>query len=283
MTDSESYIKGNLLFDNESRIFSHVFQKGFSHLVIDEGEALLVQEGKDTEGNSYISSYNKHYHILDNFLAFNGKGIVVNKADKAFVKNNSLYLSNSLRVGSYSSDVYIQQNAVQVKDNGKWVSIARNDTKRIYVRNNFYNRSATAKYDTTNPDIYLEDNIPVNKVFEDPSKFKLVNQVKIAKVGASTEQWDILEGMLKKYDITITPTGWDYSEEKMIFMKKKIIEDAKNLDPDVIIDCSQLNENHSKVIIKNIPESFVKKNRLPSPSFELILEYPYDGEKCDIL
>ena len=61
LANDESFIKGNLIFGVESRIFSRVFKKGFSKLVIDEGEAILVQEEKDT--GEEVEPYNKKYHI----------------------------------------------------------------------------------------------------------------------------------------------------------------------------------------------------------------------------
>ena len=42
----KNQIVGNLIFNIEQRLFSHVWKKKFATLTIDEGEAFLIQEGK---------------------------------------------------------------------------------------------------------------------------------------------------------------------------------------------------------------------------------------------
>ncbi len=279
LAEDESFIKGNLIFGVESRIFSRVFKKGFAKLVIDEGEAILVQEEKDT--GEYVEEYNKNYHIKDNFLAFNGKGIVVNKADKAYVENNSMYLSKSLRVGGSSSDVHISKNAVEVGNNETWISISR-DASNIYVYNNVYNQSARKKYNRNNPSIFIENNIPVDHVFENPLIFSLSPEVKDSGSGASESSWKGIDNLLRKYKIKIKSTNWVIIQEKIEYMTEAILKGAKNLSPDVVIDCRFLSSDNPKILIKNLPEDFVEKNSLPSTTFKLYLKYPYSGKYCDI-
>ncbi len=279
LAEDESFIKGNLIFRVESRIFSRVFKKGFAKLVIDEGEAILVQEEKDT--GEEVAPYNKNYHIKDNFLAFNGKGIVVNKADKAYVENNSMYLSNSLRVGGNSSNVHIRKNAVEVREDWAWISISR-DASDIYVYNNIYNQSARERYDRDNPTIFIENNIPVEHVFEDPLAFSLSPEVKDLGIGASENSWKTINNMLKKYKIQIKPTNWELTAEKIEYMTEAILKGAKKLSSDVIIDCRFLDSDNPRILIKHLPEEFVEKNGLPSTTFKLYLKYPYSGKYCDI-
>ena len=279
LTEDESYIKGNLIFGVESRIYSRVFKKGFAKLVIDEGEAILVQEEKDT--GEEVETYNKNYHINDNFLAFNGKGIVVNKADKAYVENNSMYLSNSLRVGGNSSDVHLFKNAVEVKDDWAWISISR-DASNIYVHNNFYNQSARERYNRDNSTIFIENNIPVEHVFKDPLTFSLSPEVKGSGAGASESNWKIINKMLEKYRIKIKPTNWKLTQERKEYMVEAILKGAKKLSPDVVINCRFLDSNNPRIIIKNLPEDFVQENSLPSTTFKLYLKDPYSGKYCDI-
>ena len=270
----ENKIVGNLFFGIESRIFSRVFQKGFSYFVIDEGKAALFQQ------NNPNSSKEKYYYLENNFFAYNGKGPVANKASNVYMRNNSLYYSKALRVGGTASNITIEKNAISTEEGEPWVSISRNISGLIDVRENFYREGAMEKYPKS-PYVVLENNIPLRKIFTDPYSFKPVTEIKNAGAGASLKDWNILKKMIDKYSIKIKPTGWDYSEDKMIYMTKRIIEDAKSLGDNVIIDCSFLNTD-KKVIIKNLPEDFVNEKNIPSSDFELRLKYPYDGEKCDI-
>ena len=278
--NDESLIKGNLIFDVESRVFSRVFKKGFSKLIIDEGEAILVQEDKDT--GEQVEPYNKNYHIEDNFLAFNGKGIVVNRADRSYIKNNSMYMSEGLRVGNDSSNVYLSKNAIEVKNNRFWVSIGKKNTENVFVQKNFYNQTARKKYDRRNENIYFENNTPVEKVFRNPLTFTLSSEIRDLGVGASKKQWKTINRMLKRYDIKIKPTNWELTDEKVEYMTNAILKGAKQLSPNVVIDCRKINSNKPRIVIKNIPKDFVRENGLPSSTFKLYLKYHYSGELCDI-
>ena len=229
-----------------------------------------------------MAPYNKNYHVDDNFLAFNGKGIVINRADKSYVKNNSMYMSKGLRIGSNSSDIYLVENAVEVGDNEIWVSISKSNTKNIFVKNNSYNQTAREKYDSSNTKIYFEGNTPVKKVFENPLTFSLSYEVDRLGAGASENQWKIINNMLEKYSINIKPTNWELTEERAEYMTKAILKGAKQLSPNVVIDCRYLNSSKPRILIKNIPQDFVNENDLPSNTFKLYLKYSYSGDLCDI-
>ena len=54
-------IKDNLVFASESRIFSRVYSKGFSHLSLDEGSSMLIK-------NDNGSSYDLGFLIENNFF-----------------------------------------------------------------------------------------------------------------------------------------------------------------------------------------------------------------------
>jgi len=86
-------IKNNLLFSNESRIFSHVFSKGFSHLTIDEGSSLLIKRDKSRQG-----TYDKGFLVENNFFLFNGKGASI-RNNKINIKNNTFYNNGTTIAG----------------------------------------------------------------------------------------------------------------------------------------------------------------------------------------
>jgi len=76
-------VKNNLVFASESRIFSRVYSKGFSHLSLDEGSSMLIKNDKNT-------TYDLGFLIEGNFFLFNGKGISI-RWDKTAFSHNTLY------------------------------------------------------------------------------------------------------------------------------------------------------------------------------------------------
>ena len=279
LSEKGTKLQANLIFAVESRIFSRVFSKGFAHLVIDEGEATLFQQGTDLSQTR--PGYDKSMYIKGNFLAYNGKGITINKADNAIISNNSMYFSKAIRVGSNSSNITIKKNVVQVDKDDAWISISRTGVTDLLATNNYFNKGATQRY-TPNSSITITNNKELDRVFDDPANFQVVSTINGA--GASINDWKVIKDMLKRYRITVEPDKtWKATPEEKTYQTKKIIESAKDLGPDVKINCKYLNDNKEpRVIIQNLPQSFVKKNHLPSPDFILKLRYPYDGEKCDI-
>ena len=87
-------IRNNLVFSSESRIFSHVFSKGFSHLVIDEGSSMLIKQFK----GKYRGSYDQGFLVRNNFFLYNGKGVSLRWRDIRLV-NNTLYNNGSTITG----------------------------------------------------------------------------------------------------------------------------------------------------------------------------------------
>jgi hypothetical protein len=87
-------IKDNLIFSSESRIFSRVFSKGFSHLIIDEGSTMLLKQYK----GSYKGSYDRGFLVQNNFFLFNGKGVSLRWNDISFI-NNTFYNNGTTIAG----------------------------------------------------------------------------------------------------------------------------------------------------------------------------------------
>ncbi len=88
-------IRDNLVFSSESRIFSHVFSKGFSHLVIDEGSSMLLKQFK----GKYKGSYDQGFLVRNNFFLFNGKGVSLRWRDIRLL-NNTLYNNGTTITGA---------------------------------------------------------------------------------------------------------------------------------------------------------------------------------------
>ena len=260
-------ISSNLLFGMESRVFSRVFKKGFAKLVIDEGEAVLIQEFKDT-GKGY--DYEKIYTVKNNFLAYNGKGLTINKADHVHIRNNSLYHSKSLRVGGASHHNLMIKNVVEVAPGGFWLSVSK-QAKGLIVMHNFYNKIARIKYKPGNKMLVFKDNKALPQVYE--HLFYPVSTVRQNKAGADQSAWHRLQKMIDQYAIKVAPPLWESSPDKMQLMTDKIISGAKKLSPKVSIDSTYFkNAGQPIIFVRNLPSDFVRKQGLPSNHFKLILK-----------
>ena len=107
-------IRDNLVFASESRIFSHVYSKGYSHLTLDEGSSMLIK-------NDNGSSYDLGFLIKNNFFLFNGKGISI-RWDNTTFRNNTLYNNGTTiegRGAGFRSNggkgIILRDNAVATK------------------------------------------------------------------------------------------------------------------------------------------------------------------------
>ena len=104
-------VKDNLIFSSESRIFSRVYSKGFSHLSLDEGSSMLIK-------NDNGSSYDLGFLIENNFFLYNGKGASIRWDDTTF-KHNTFYNNGTTIEGKGAGfrsnggkGIVIEQNAV---------------------------------------------------------------------------------------------------------------------------------------------------------------------------
>ncbi len=171
-------ILNNLIFSNESRIISHVYQKGFTKMVIDEGEGLLIQQksDKDTIKNGH---YNGGFLVKNNLLLYNGKAISINKANNVKIIKNTLY-----------------KNGTTVT--GKAGGIVLNTTKNDIIRNNLIvpskGKDAIRKFLAKN---IIEKNNLIS--YEDRN------------INLSS-----FEDMLRKYNLKVKPTNYKVNLKKQI-------------------------------------------------------------------
>ena len=106
----EIRVEDNLIFSNESRIISHVFKKGFTRMVIDEGEGLLIQQdGKRTFGGKFV--------VKNNLFLYNGKGISLNRSYNVSVVNNKFYHNGTTLTGTGGSIVCNRSEGVVIESN----------------------------------------------------------------------------------------------------------------------------------------------------------------------
>jgi hypothetical protein len=135
-------ITNNLIFSSESRIFSHVFSKGFSTLIIDEGSSMLLKQDKGPK----IGTYNKGFLIKNNFFLFNGKGASL-RWDNIKMINNTFYNNGTTMKGSgggirsqEGTNMIIESNAVymDIKSNLNAIDFHKTAVSVKSCKNNRY-------------------------------------------------------------------------------------------------------------------------------------------------
>lgn len=204
-------IVGNLFFGNESRIISHVFAKGFTSMVIDEGYSFLIQEKDDPSKKGAKSGhYNGKYLVQNNLILFNGKGLSINKADKVILKHNTLYCNGTtatspkaagIRVNKASKAITITHNAVETCGKGIAYSVVG---KPAYLYHNY------AKSRVTLP---IKGVTYLSQLFKDPQH---LNFARVYHKKHSTNPYRHFLPLLKRYGITVQPTGYKVDLKKQI-------------------------------------------------------------------
>ena len=266
-------ISGNLLFGTEQRIYSRVWAKSAAKFVIDEGEAVLVQEGmrsmKDRNG-AQRTGYDGRYLIADNTVVYNGKGVVVNLADKVDIRNNTLKDNGTtgrspftgLKGGGFAfnetNDTTLIYNVVDTAFDGIpfWKSNhAEHPVKHDnHMKGHFFLQRAT--YDYSGIVQYDESTTLVkDNVFESV----------IEGVGART----VLLKKAKVFGITPAPTYYvtDYSK-----LTQQIID---AMDPDIKI--SDINRSDKKYIQVHLimPKEHPHTIQTGTPYYTLEIPIPY--------
>ena len=261
-------IVGNLIFNIEQRLFSHVWGKGFATLSIDEGEAFLVQEGKQVSGST-STSYTGKYLLKDNLFIYNGKSGVINLAKDVNVTNNSYYNNgtatkqSAFRV-STSTNVNFSNNAIEANiPNTIIYSIANNSLSSVFFENNY------AKGVVQRNGVPILGIISKNKVFNDPQNLDFNVSIGIpAGIGTSQNALNAIKQKQKFYNIVVQKEHLDVN---MSAMTKYIVENAPG-----DINCTHYNDiKNPYVLITNIDSnhSIVKNGGFNQ--WKLFINHPY--------
>jgi len=282
--NSKAYNKmvGNLIFNNESRIYSHVWGKGMSELKVDEGEAVLVQEanlGRE-------AGYQGRYLIQNNFIMNNGKTVVVNKAGRVDIRRNSyymngtttankaLYFSSGLRV-NFSDDVTFKANAIDAdEEHGLLYSVATNSadafSQQGAISNNL-GRGATMPNELLVNGIYQTS----NDIFQNPSQgnFTVISDENRSKVGADMNIMKKHKIQIKRYAISLEPNNYEVDN---VVMTQDVIDNIP--EGSRVISREYNGTKESYLIIKGLPSShpfiqYQKEHGLAERGFKLFLSY----------
>ena len=231
-------IVNNLFFGNESRIFSHLFKKGFSKLVIDEGESFLLQQKEDSNKKGAKSGhYEGRYLVKNNLILYNGKGSSLNKVQRVDFVHNYLYCNgttaNNIAAGGIRGNHTSYDNFL---DN--FISSCGNRLAVSVVGEHNFFKGNIAKSKTQKPMVGLK---LVDKVFNDPENLDFNSDAN--RVLASFQK------ILHRYNIEVKPTGY-------IVDKAKQVEDIIRFIPkkaDTVIK-----RYKDRVEIKNIDNRGIK-------------------------
>jgi len=253
-SDNNGYIKieNNLIFNVESRIYSRVWSKGFAKLTIDEGEGILVQIN---DGN-----YTGRYTIKNNFLLFDGKGIVINKTDRADILNNTLYHTGTTISGQFkgiraslTKDTLIKDNSVEILGEGISFSLGKSDISQVKLIHNCGNGKEQLA------GVEIRD-----KIFKDPEHLDFTPIDGCS--GADINIWNRLKTKLDKLGVEIAPTNWvpDYDS-----LTKGVID---NIPKGSKIDWSGWKDNEpSELKVTDIPKDGIKSR---PKEFKLEIVHP---------
>jgi len=257
-------ITNNLIFGVEQRIISRVWAKGFVTLEIDEGEAFLIQEGKQQD-NSSSSSYKGKYLVENNIIAYNGKSGVINLAKNTTIKNNSYYLNgtNTKQAGfriNKSSDIELSNNVIVANENTFIYSVGGDD---IPVLSHNYGENGKDK------------NLPIGLekisflLFNAPKKFDFsLNKQLPQDIGANQSIVTKIQKKLTQYKIVFKPTNFKMNKEKLT----QSIIDAK--PKDAIADYTHYDDNESYITIQNLPLNHPAGNEI-----KLYIKHKFDMNK----
>ena len=105
VSDNEQTIRvtGNMAFNNQSLVISHVFSKGKVSLVLDEGNGIHLQNN--------IETFQRAALVENNVIFWNGKaGIGINTMDKLTIRRNAFY--QNARVVNRNGEASVQSSAL---------------------------------------------------------------------------------------------------------------------------------------------------------------------------
>ncbi len=260
-------IIGNLIFNIEQRVFSHVWKKKFATLRIDEGEALLIQEGKQNAGTT-SSSYNGKYLIKDNLMIYNGKAVSINLAKDVNLTNNSYYNNggatkqSGFRI-SHTNRLTIENNAVESNIPNTIIYSIDHFSKNINIMHNY------AKGTITKNGSSIEGIESVDKLFKEPSNFDFSIVSNLPQdIGVSSTVIADIKNKLELYNIKVDRKHMEIDKAKQT---KYIVEHAPGK-----IDCSHYNdENEPYILITDINSSHPIVKDIHTNKFKLYIKYKY--------
>ena len=280
--DEDTYynqIKNNLLFGTQQRVFSRDWPKDHVSFVLDEGEALLVQEGNrevgDLNGDNR-TGYNGRYLVKDNIVAYNGKGMVVNLADKVDILNNTIYKNGYIQSDTFSNHTSGGLNINASNDINLTNNIFDLDSDSVTI---WYNSDASNIKKTNNyfKGYFLSENrIDYSGIIKYDTNATLVNEdftSTIKGVGASLD----IMNKAQKYDIFPKRLDYDINKTKTAqLILDAIPDDIKVVDINTsdtkyVRIYLKMPDNHPHTIltgsndyVMEIPQTYASELTLPN-------------------
>ncbi len=248
-------IENNLIFNVESRVISRVWSKGKAHMTIDEGEGILVQINNE--------DYVGRYLIKNNFLLFTGKGIVVNKTDKADLIHNTLYRTGTTISGNFkglrgnsTDNTSITGNAVSIVPYGYAYNMGGGSSNLSYGKNCLEG----------NESVTIDGFHYTHNIFRDPKALDFEVSSECMDTGASQTVWQELKAKADEYAISIKPTNW---KPNYVDVTRRVLE---SIPQEATVDWTTWSDSEAfDLYITNLPNDVSGR---PS-TFTLEVVHPY--------
>jgi hypothetical protein len=212
-------VKDNLVFACESRIFSRVYSKGFSHLSLDEGSSMLIKNDKN-------STYDLGFLIEGNFFLHNGKGISI-RWDKTTFRHNTLYNNGTTIEGKGAGfrsnggkGIVIEKNAAAVTLNTMGLLNVMNiidfspSAQIVKCDNNFFEGGMSL---SVNQKCMNTTNSITGAIFNDPN---ILDFNTFSTVGASQTIFAQLRAKVEALGYKISPANYKLNINGVIYPVK---------------------------------------------------------------
>lgn len=253
-------VTGNLVLGVEQRIYSRVFNKGYSNLTIDEGKPILFDETDDTDQKSRISHNLVLYGGVDHIrLKQNANMEVYNNSilpdlNRTDVTPDGITDKNKLpNLKFYGNLIASKGIAIDLDDSFTDTNGADEDPTASRKYANYVAAGGTV---TKGPLAGITDlgGTDASALFADAANndFHSVVTGNTVPVGVSDEKLQHIFALVNDYGITVKPSGWQHDHLKNA---ETIIGNV----PDTVFDTStyyigpsSIEEGHQAVYLKFI-------------------------------
>lgn len=215
-TDTYPYrfdITGNLLLAVEQRIYSRVFNKGYSLLVLDEGKPILTDETQDTDPKSRISHNLVLYGGVDHIRLKQNPNMEVHNNSILPDLNRTDTTPDGITDKSKLDNLTFYGNLIASKgvaidlDDSFMVSGVDQDSAMVRKYSNYIGGGGTF---TSNLLGVTNLGTDVNSLFSNTASNDFRSVVTDARtpVGVSDAHLQAMMALVDEYAIELTPSGW---------------------------------------------------------------------------
>ena len=212
-------ITGNLVLRVEQRIYSRVFNKGYSNLTIDEGKPISIDETQDTDPKSRISNNLVLYGGIDHIRLKQNPNMVVNNNSILADLNRPDVMPDGITDKSRLSNLKFYGNMVGSKgiavelDDSFMTNGVDDDPTQLRKYGNYIGGGGTI---TGNLAGITNLGANVSSLFTDVANndFHAAVSDNRTAVGVGDAYLSQMFGLVNEYAIAVTPGGWQHDHLK---------------------------------------------------------------------